>query len=181
MKTKEIRNALLTNDPIIIENLYEDIYNEYYKLLFYVVIKITKNEEDTKEIVIESFRKAFNNIDKFDFNKSDSNFKAWLVRIAKNEAINYMKKYNKASIDYLDEDIKATNSDFDKFVLEFKEILNQVELDILIFRIKYNMKLIDIAEIYQTDTNHIYNIYKQALRKLKKYYKLGDFNEHNKN
>ncbi len=177
MKTKDIRKALQSQNEETIQILYEDLYNEYYKLLYYVVIKMVKNDNDTEDIVIESFRKAFNNIDKFDLSRPESNFKAWLVRIAKNEVINFINKNNKQRKEYIDEDIKATNSNFDKFIDEFKEILNDNELDILIFRIKYNMKLIDIASLYDTDTNHIYNIYKTALKKLKKYYKQGDFDE----
>ena len=179
MKTKDIKAALLTNDSIIIEDLFNDIYNEYYKLLFYVSVKMTKNPDDTEELVNEAFMKAFKNLDKFDFNNSESNFKAWLVRIVKNETINFLNKKNKEPYEYLDEDLKATNSNFDKFIFEFTYLLTEEELDILIFRIEYNMKLKDIAQIIDKDINYIYNVYKRALKILKKHYTKGDFNEQN--
>ena len=177
MKTKDIKDALLTNDPFVIEDLFKNIYDEYYKLLFYISIRMTKNQDDTEELVNEAFVKAFKNLDKFDFNNSESNFKAWLVRIVKNETINFLTKKNKESYEYLSGDIESTNSNFDKFLFEFTYLLTQEELDVLVFRIEYNMKLKDIASILDKDINYIYKVYKRALKILKKHYKIGDFHE----
>ena len=46
-----------------------------------------------------------------------------------------------------------------------------------LYRIYYDMKLREIAEYYETTTSIIYTKYQNALKKLKDYYKKGDFHE----
>lgn len=177
MKTKDIKNVLMSHDQNMIMLMYEDLYDEYYKLVYYIVLKILKNTEDTEEVVNEAFQKAFNNIHKFDYSKDESNFKAWLVRIAKNEAINYYNKYKNKKL-ILNNDginqVKSENS-LDNFLMEFQEILSSEELDVLLMKIYYKMKFKDISESLDKDINDVYYIYKKALNTLKQYYKRNDF------
>ena len=225
VKLKELREALQSNDPLLIEEIYERIYDDYYKLVYYIVIKIVKDTEDCIEITNDVFLKAFNNISKFDINNNQSSIKSWIVRIAKNEAINFYNKQKKHNIVLDDEYIEKIDSpDIDKFLLlvesinffteviifnlgladaiaesksrplelkpktltygaflllveEFKEILTEEELDILMFRIYYDLKLREIAEYYNSTTSVIYTKYQNALKVLKEHYKKGDFHE----
>ena len=177
MKTKEILDVLQTNDEIAIEELFSKLYNEYYKLLYFIIIKILKNVEDTENIVNDAFVKAFNNIDKFDFNSSTSSFKSWLVRIGKNEAINYYNKTKKDRLLLTDEEVTIVShyNDFTQFIDEFKGILNDEELNVLVMRVFYSMKLKDIGSEIDKNTNDTYSIYKRAIKKLKEKYKRDDF------
>ena len=181
VKLKELREALQSNDLLLIEEIYERIYDDYYKLVYYIVIKIVKDTEDCIEITNDVFLKAFNNISKFDINNNQSSIKSWIVRIAKNEAINFYNKQKKHNIVLDDEYIEKIDSpDIDKFLLlveEFKEILTEEELDILMFRIYYDLKLREIAEYYNSTTSIIYTKYQNALKVLKEHYKKGDFHE----
>ena len=181
VKLKELKEALQSNDLVLIEELYERIYNDYYKLVYYIIIKIVKDTEDCIEIVNDVFLKAFNNIEKFNIYDNKSSIKSWIVRIAKNEAINFYNKQKRNNTLLDDEYISNTISpSIDKFLLlidEFKEFLTEEELDILMFRIYYDMKLREIAEYYESTTSIIYTKYQNALKKLKDYYKKGDFHE----
>ena len=180
MKTKDIKKTLMSNDQLLIEEMFENIYNEYYKLIYYIIYSIIKNHENTLDILNDTFIKAFNNIDKFNVHNNESNIKSWIVKIAKNEAINFLKKKKKDKLLSLDLDIsnlKDEQISMDKFIIEFKDILDDLELEILIYRIIYNMKLKDIADILKMKINDIYYIYQKALNKLKKYYSLGDIHE----
>lgn len=181
IEIKELKEALLSNNEIIIEEAFERIYIDYYKLIYFIVIKIVKDSESCKEIVNDVFLKAFNHIDKLDLNDHKSSIKSWLVRIGKNEAINFYNKQKKDNIifddEYINKEVSYNSDNFLKLIDEFKNFLTEEELEILMFRIYYDMKLKDIAEVYSSTTSIIYTKYQKALKILKEHYKRGDFNE----
>lgn len=64
---------------------YELIEN----LLFGFAIKLTKNKENAKDLIQETFCRAFKNRDRF---SKDTNFKAWMTTIMRNNYINDYRK-----------------------------------------------------------------------------------------
>lgn len=174
---RKLKQALDDNDQSELEIVFEEIYQSYYKLIYYIVIGIVKNNEDCEDIVNNVFLKAFNNLDKFDTNSS---IKSWIVRIAKNESMNLynQKKNQPITIDnqYINKQ-QASSDKFIKLIEEFKSYLTEEELDILIFKINYDLKWKDIAQYFNTTTNVVYKKYLNALKKLKLHYKRGDFDE----
>lgn len=180
IEIKELKEALLSNNEIIIEEVFERIYIDYYKLIYFIIIKIVRDTESCKEIVNDVFLKAFNHIDKLDLNSSSSSIKSWLVRIGKNEAINFYNKQKKDQTildeEYVSKTISSSNDNFIRLIDEFKTYLTEEELEILIYRIYYDMKLKDIAEILNSTTSIVYTKYQKALKILKENYKRGDFN-----
>ncbi|MBR2891101.1 MAG: sigma-70 family RNA polymerase sigma factor [Bacilli bacterium] len=180
IEIKELKEALLSNNSLLIEEVFEQIYNDYYKLIYFIVIKIIKDPESCKEVVNDVFLKAFNHIDKLDLNTHNSSIKSWLVRIGKNEAINFYNKQKRDNIvldeEYVNKEV-SYNDSFDRFIDEFKNILTEEEIEILVFRIYYDMKLKEIAKYYNSTTSIVYTKYQKALKILKQHYKRGDFNE----
>ena len=140
-----------------------------------------KDTESCKEIVNDVFLKAFNHIDKLDLNSGSSSIKSWLVRIGKNEAINFYNKQKKdltvLDDEFVNKTIISSNDNFLRLIEEFKSFLSEEELEILIYRIYYDMKLKEIAEILNSTTSIVYTKYQRALNILKEHYKRGDFNE----
>lgn len=181
IEIKELKEALLSNNEFIIEEVFERIYTDYYKLIYFIVIKIVKDTESCKEIVNDVFLKAFNHIDKLDLNSGSSSIKSWLVRIGKNEAINFYNKQKKdltvLDDEFVNKTIISSNDNFLRLIEEFKSFLSEEELEILIYRIYYDMKLKEIAEILNSTTSIVYTKYQRALKILKEHYKRGDFNE----
>lgn len=64
------------------------------------VVRIVSRQEDAEEIYQDVFVKAFNNIDRYDGEKAS--FKTWLLRIAYNEAVSFLRK-GKAKTVYLND------------------------------------------------------------------------------
>jgi RNA polymerase sigma-70 factor, ECF subfamily len=62
----------------------EQLIGHYKPRVFRVAQKITRNHEDSEEVVQNAFMKAFQNLAGF---RGDSRFYSWLVRIAINEAL----------------------------------------------------------------------------------------------
>ena len=65
------------------------LIDQYKNIVFNIVLKIVRNQEDAEEIAQDVFIKAFESIKKF---KGDSKFSTWLYRIAYNMAISKMRK-----------------------------------------------------------------------------------------
>lgn len=65
------------------------VFYTYRDKIYYLALKMTRNKNDAEDCVQEIFLKLLNNIDKFDSKKAS--FGTWLITIAKNHIIDYMK------------------------------------------------------------------------------------------
>ena len=70
------------------------VYNQYFKLVCFCISQYISSKEDVEEIANDTFISLFNNIDKLEENK---NLKYYLLTIAKNNAISFLRKYSKYS------------------------------------------------------------------------------------
>lgn len=172
----KLKHALKLGTKEALEEVYEDIYNEYYKLIYFIVIQILQDAYLAEEAVNDVFLKAFNNIDKF---QEDTSLKSWIVKIAKNHSINIYNKNKRENVviddDYIMNIPNQEQTDFKELIKEFRQYLTVEETNIVLFRIYYQMRLREIAEFYNSNTNDIYTIYQRALKILKQHYKKGDF------
>ena len=67
----------------------KELVVRYERRVFAVAFRITKNREDSEDVVQESFHKAFLHLDEF---QERSRFSTWLTRIAMNEAIMLLRR-----------------------------------------------------------------------------------------
>lgn len=67
-------------------------FTKYKKVLVAYALKLTKKQEDAKDLVQETALRAFSNKDKF---KEGSNFRAWTLVIMRNTYINQWRKNKK--------------------------------------------------------------------------------------
>ena len=65
------------------------LYGLYSKAMYNVCLRITNNEDDTKDVMQEAFISAFQNLGSY---KGEASFGAWLKRIVVNKAINHIKR-----------------------------------------------------------------------------------------
>jgi len=81
---------------------FEDLYNLYYKDVFYYVLKLTDYQEYiAEEVTQESFYQAFTSLTRF---RGECSVKSWLCQIAKNTYYKYLRTHAKET--YLDEDFQ---------------------------------------------------------------------------
>lgn len=66
-----------------------DLAERYQRRLLGVAIGMVRNPEDAREIVQETFVRAFRNLHGF---KGDSSFYTWLYRIAVNQSIDFKRR-----------------------------------------------------------------------------------------
>jgi RNA polymerase sigma factor (sigma-70 family) len=81
------------------EHIFENEFLPHIHSIYNFAYRITFNEDDAKDLVQETYLKAFRFIDSF---QQGTNAKAWLFRILKNSFINEFRKRSKepAKLDY---------------------------------------------------------------------------------
>jgi len=109
---------------------FNDCYKEIESLLFGFAIKLTKDKESAKDLMQETFCRAFKHRDRFSKN---TNFKAWMTTIMRNNFINdYRRKKTRNQVMESIEDFsyfienKVTAADGDSVIM-MKELQGLIE------------------------------------------------------
>lgn len=78
----------LRGDP----RAFEELMRRYERLVFKVAVSFTRERESALDIVQNVFLKAFRGLERL---QTGSNFRAWLMRIATNESINWTRRHGR--------------------------------------------------------------------------------------
>ena len=84
-------------------NAFSHLINKYKDMVFTLVIKIVKSQEDAEEVAQDSFIKAYQKLDSF---KGQSKFSTWLYTIAYRNALTKVRKK------------KLETTDIDSYVID---------------------------------------------------------------
>ena len=101
------------------QNAYNVLFDKYWNNVFSFLFQRTNNKNLAEELAIESFSKAFDQLDRFDEKYS---FKSWLITIAKNHHIDRYRKIKNLSENFQDSSLSSSNEFF------LNEIQNPEEL-----------------------------------------------------
>jgi RNA polymerase sigma-70 factor (ECF subfamily) len=71
------------------EQAFETLFKRYQRKTLAVVLRYTRVLEDAEDIVQQSFYKAFVHLSQF---QGESSFSTWLIRIAINEALMFLRR-----------------------------------------------------------------------------------------
>lgn len=82
-----LKDALENNN----QKAYAELMDLYKNSLYLLLLKMMNNPEDAEDLTIETFGKAFKNLDKY---SPEYAFSTWLYKIATNHCIDYMRKKN---------------------------------------------------------------------------------------
>lgn len=106
------------------------LLNFYWSEVYNYILKRTTNEADSEDITIETFSKAFSNIDGY---KPEFAFNTWLISIAKNVHIDMIRKRkNMSFVDLNDE----YNSEYSNIVDDTSNVEDELikEQNLAIFK-----------------------------------------------
>lgn len=106
------------------QKAYAEIMQRYKDSIYFMALKMVNNKDDAMDLTVETFAKAFENLDKY---KSEYAFSTWLFRIATNNSIDFIRKkrLNVISLDTLFEEEGE-----DKYLQVRAEGLNPEEISI---------------------------------------------------
>ena len=164
MESKLI-SVLKTGDRNKIEKIFEEIYEKYYKLLYFCVGSYITQREDIEDIVMDTFLSFFNNLDSIDLN---GNIKNYLVRSAKNKAINLQKKKREVLI----ENIEEYSLDFDNdsngndLMDIIRDSLNDDERDLFLGHVIEDISLRKLSKMRDENINTTKSKYHRIRKKL---------------
>ncbi len=162
---------LKSNDEVKIHHAFQCVYNKYYRLVFFCVSQYITTYEDQEEVTDDTFINFYNNLHRLDSNR---NLKYYLLTIAKNNAISFLRKKNK----YVDMPESLLNNipyeeefESNDVINHLKKVLSKEELIIIIQHLIYDYSFKEIALIQQTSINTIMSKYRRALKKANQYLK----------
>lgn len=103
---------------------FEQVYQTYFRDIFFYIKKISGNEQVAEDITSETFLKAMDAIDGF---RGSCNIRVWLCQIAKNCYCSYLRKNGRLQTAELLPDIKDT-TDIEALIISSEEMMkiNQV-------------------------------------------------------
>ena len=106
----------------------QNIWNNFNDALYFFILKRVKNENDTNDIIQNTFIKIHNNLSKL---KNEDKVKAWVFQIARNEIINHFnnESHYVEAIGTHKETPEDTNSEvccFNRFISNLPKIYRDV-------------------------------------------------------
>ena len=75
------------------QSAYSEIHDRFYKSVYYMVLRMVKNEADAEDVTMEVFTKVFASLDMY---TEIHSFSTWLFKIASNHAIDFLRKRKNA-------------------------------------------------------------------------------------
>ena len=127
----------------------EELYSKYKKVVYGIAFTISKNKEDSEDIMQMIFAKIY---EMENSKLPTSNYASWLYSTTKNETINFLKKKkNHIPIDKIYE-ISDDNNELNKVIdsIEFNRLiskLNDKEKEIISLKILSNFSFEEISKL----------------------------------
>ncbi|MBY0357617.1 MAG: sigma-70 family RNA polymerase sigma factor [Candidatus Obscuribacterales bacterium] len=139
---------------------FEILVRKYQKLVYNVIYQMTQNHEATADLSQETFLKAFRALSGF---RLQEKFKPWLLKIASNTTINYLRQIKQQNWDSLDNELNenpalepSSNKDLEKeiewkfsqqMLMDAMQNLSPRHRQMFILRYQHDLSYTDIANI----------------------------------
>lgn len=156
----------------------KEAFNElimfYYPFILKFLTKLTRNKSISEDLVQETFIKPIKNIDKFNI-KGKASFSTYLVTIAKNCYIDYLRRNNKElqeiDINNMPDKVSIENDYFRAenydFILEKINDLPFVQKEAIKLKYLEGYTLDEIAKVQKVESKTIKSRLFEARKKLK--------------
>ncbi len=147
------------------DEAFEYIYDSTHRLVYYQIYSILKSHQEAENIMQDVYIKVYRNIDKY---KND-NPRAWIVTIARNEAINQYHK-NKKEVFMDKEELDAFSEEDEKTPLInlAAKILDEEEFLLVAYSVLEGKSRREVAKILDLSPSGVTYKLNLALEKLKK-------------
>ena len=159
-------------NPNLKEKAFKQLLDLYQERLYWHIRKIVINHDDANDVLQNTFIRIFKSINSFE---EKSTLHTWMYRIAYNESIRFLTKYNRTNFQSLDDptnnnlELLTQDSFFDGDDIQMKlqTIIAQLtNKQRLVFQMKYfdDLSFKQIAEIIETNENTLKSSYYSAVK-----------------
>lgn len=151
------------------EAAFEELYDEYKNLVYYVIFQMVKDHDATSRLVQDTFFDVYKKIDQY----NGGNFKYWLLAIAKNNSLNYCTREQVKerrivkNDDYIADIPDEGGYSLGKYDDILSEHFNEEEKNIIVYHIVFGYKFKEIAAMLEQTPKYISLKFKLSLEKLK--------------
>lgn len=163
------------------EEAFKMIFYIYRDRIFYIAYKLTRNKCDAEDCVQDIFVKVLDNLHKYD--PRTHTFTSWIVTLAKNHVLDYLrlKKIHEKKC-YTDTELvynTSVNSESENSVLlsEVEKLVGEVEYQILLFKIGFDMTFIEIAKLLDISPSKTKRLFYVAYDNAKTYVRRRGYDE----
>ncbi len=167
------------------DSSFQELMRRYLEPIYNFIRQYIKTEADSDDVTQDTFFKAWKYIKKF---KDGNAFKPWLYTIAKNTALDHIKK--KKAVHFSDLDDLGHDVDFADTIKDLEplppEIFERAELAkelnqaletlhpdhraIMIMHYHQDMTFEEISEIINTPMNTVKSWHRRSIIKIRKYW-----------
>lgn len=153
-----------------IASLFEMIYTDYYKLVFFVAFSYLKEEQSSEDITQDVFITFFEKCSDANWVSQIVNIKSYLCSCAKNAAIKEMKAREKhKEVENLDTLFLPNKECSDEFKLQI--ILDDIDSDSLKIvddHIFIGLSFREIAQLTNSPINTVKSKYRRTIQKIRR-------------
>ena len=153
-----------------INRVFEEVFNEYSKLVAFIIFKYVSQKEDVEDLVMDVFLKVFRE----SLRTEIGNIKSYLVMTAKNASVDFLRK-QEVVVDYNDEvlldladDRFEKGNDYYELVDSMKKVLNEREINIILLHVIYGYSFKEIGSRYAVPEATVKTVYHRAVKKFRK-------------
>ncbi len=166
---KEVLNGNIDSFNILV--------NKYELMVLKYVYSLLKSRETAEDITQEVFITVYNKLYTFNTKYKFSN---WVIQIAKNKSIDYVRKYKRVHESNLEEvyelkssapspEEEAEYNETRKLIMQFISTLNDTDKQILLLRYSQEKTFLDIAEILEISESAVKRRFYKCRDKFKDY------------
>lgn len=112
------------------KHLFHELIRPCERSIYFILLSLLKNESEAEDVAQETVIKVYQNLDKF---RGESQFRTWVLSIARNEGLGRLRKISTRREDSLDAETDEQTGDYTPAILtSWREIpaeaLEQKEL-----------------------------------------------------
>lgn len=97
------------------ENNFPEVFDKYKNTVYSVIFNYLRNTDDSNDILQDVFIKLLQNQTEYE---NDEHLKAWLIRVAINMSINFLKTRSKFSDEEVSDEIPTYDKTEDNTILD---------------------------------------------------------------
>ncbi len=163
---RKLMDALVYGKRKEIEKVFEEIYDQYYRLVYFRVKQYVSIKEDIEELTNDVFVNFYNSLDQ---STSIESISSLLVTIANHRSIDFLRRHKIDVVEYKDNQETSEDIPYPQdFIDELHKILSPEEFTLLIEHVIYGKSLRHIAKEQKISPNTIKSTYRRMIQKIKK-------------
>lgn len=151
------------------QTAFEEIYNQTRKAVYFVALGILRDRSLAEDVMQSTYLSVLRNAAKY---QAGTNASAWIIRIARNEALNVKKSRGREQFfgeDMGEDKLGAYHTDDYGLLIDLaKRILTEEEFTILMLVTSCGYKRREIAKMFNSPTSTVTWKYNNALAKMRK-------------